>query len=480
MESDGTAVRSGRFFAAFLAIAAVIVLFVLLTVNRRSSDEVQHDLLAQRAHWSVTFWQTHGYFDSGGIIALPAVTAGRSIGSAPFYFYRSSTGARCVPALIVEDAARLLEGGYDWLLLARLNLLVPALSAALLALLGCRIALRLGLAPLHAFCLGAAVLAVHFTFPDALSVFWEMSGQALALPFFIAFLLLEDGWMAGFRLRRIVQALIVFGMVYSSMITAVFFLASYLAVCLVLRRGTLAWREWLAGIAAPAAAAMLLFALQLLFVHARHPEVPIVGSSFMARSGLDGDMTWYRDHTDILFGRDRPRSVFPQSRAPLFRWPALFIAGIVSFVGLMIAFVRRRIHRRGHAGGLVCPLRRRLQPGDGHSPVLLRFPALHEHRPRRFRLPSRRCRVAHRQPRPLRAPDALHRRLVHDGPIARLRTAVPAVSRGCGMRVAGCGSPSPQPATCYNSSIDFGQSTLRRRERERSASNRPPVWQRAQ
>src|SRR5205085_4166287 len=32
----------------------------------------------------------------------------------------------------------------------------------------------------------------------------------------------------------------------------------------------------------------------------------------------------------------------------------------------------------------------------------------------------------------------------------------------------------------YNSSIDFGQSSCRRRDSARSARSRPPVWQRAQ
>ena|ERR1051326_5823957 len=85
--------RPGRVFAVYCAAAAFALLFVLLTVARRSAADLQAELFPQRAHWVVTFWQTHGYFASGGLIALPPVTAGRNLGNAPFYFYRSSTGA---------------------------------------------------------------------------------------------------------------------------------------------------------------------------------------------------------------------------------------------------------------------------------------------------------------------------------------------------------------------------------------------------
>lgn len=331
----------------YLAIAAVCLSGVLLTVNGRTADELQHNLFAQRTHWAVTFWQTHGYFASGGMIALPAATAGRDLGNAPFFFYRSSTGAWCLPALIVENLARAAEGTYDWLLIARLNLLIPALSAVLLALLCYRVVLRLGLAPLHAFCLGAAVLALHFTFPDALSFFWELSLQALAMPFFLAFLLLQDGCIESPRLRRVVQGVVVFGMVYSALVTSLLFLASFFVVCLVLQRGKLAWREWLTTIVAPAAGALLVFSLQLAIVHVRYPSIPLVGSSAMSRSGLDGDTKYYRDHQDIISGRDRARALFPLSRAPLFCWPALFAAGVVSMIVLLVFFVRERLPASG-------------------------------------------------------------------------------------------------------------------------------------
>jgi len=170
-----------------------------------------------------------------------------------------------------------------------------------------------------------------------------MSGQALAMPFFIAFLLIQDGCIDGSRRRRIAQAIVVFGMVYISSVTAVPFLGSFFVVCLVLQRGRLAWREWLSGIVAPAAAALIVFSLQLAVVHVRYPSIPLIGSSFLFRSGLDGDTTYYRDHFDIISGRDRVRSVFPNSRAPLFRWPALFVAGVVSMAALLIFFVRRRL-----------------------------------------------------------------------------------------------------------------------------------------
>ena len=121
------------------------------------------------------------YFASAGIIALPAALADRKI-STPYFFYRSSTGARLLPALVVENLAGVIEGGYDWRLLGGVYMLIAGVTAALLALLAYRLAFRLGAPPLYAFCLGAGVLAVHFTFPDVLASYWELSAQGLAMP----------------------------------------------------------------------------------------------------------------------------------------------------------------------------------------------------------------------------------------------------------------------------------------------------------
>lgn len=332
--------RSLVVFTGYLGLAAAAVLFALLTVNRRGEDELRNGFTHQ-AYDVVTFWQTHGYFASAGIAAFP-IAAGPN---AQFGFYTSLSGGWYVPALIVENIAQVIEGRYDWRLVARAHLTMGAVTAALLALLCYRLASRFGISALHAFCLGACVLAVHFTFPDVQFFYWVVSQVEVVMPFYVMFLLLYDGVIVHERLRRIVQALVVFGMVYVDHTTAIPFLASFFAVHFVLERGALHWREWLAWIAAPAAAAILLFALQLLILHVRYPSVPRIGSSFMFRSGLDGDTRYYRTHMDILYGRDLARANYTHNLPQLFRWPALFIAGLTSLMAMLFLYVHDRLSR---------------------------------------------------------------------------------------------------------------------------------------
>src|SRR5208283_349914 len=62
-----------------------------------------------------------------------------------------------------------------------------------------------------------------------------------------------------------------------------------------------------------------------------YPQLEWVGSSLMFRTGLDGDTAFVGNHLSILTNRGR-----------LGDWWFLFVAGILSILGLMALFLRDR------------------------------------------------------------------------------------------------------------------------------------------
>lgn len=336
-------VYEGGMLAALAAVALAMFLFVLATVNHRPAAEVQSHAAARRSSAVVNFWKEHGYFSSGGMVAFPAPAGER----APFVFYRSTPGGWMVPSYVVATIATAIEGRYDWILIARFNLAVAALTATLLGWLAYAMAKRLGIGKLQAFALGASVLVVDFTFPDMLAFYWEPSPQAWAIGLWICFLIVDDvrGRRSGRALRRatVLQAVIVFAFIYVDYVTSVLFLAAHTLIVLLLSRGRSEWRSWLLRVAVPAGAALLLYGLQLAYVRTRYPEIPMTGSSFMERTGLDGGTDYYRDHSDIISGRGVARRNFPHNREWLFKWPALFGAGILAFIFLLLVAARGRL-----------------------------------------------------------------------------------------------------------------------------------------
>ena len=89
-------------------------------------------------------------------------------------------------------------------------------------------------------------------------------------------------------------------------------------------RGNIFGRELkrlLAVAIVPALLALGVYAGQIAWVRARHPQMDVQGSDFLFRTGLDGATTYYGTHLDIAYGRDVAlRNYNAPARPYIFRW----------------------------------------------------------------------------------------------------------------------------------------------------------------
>jgi hypothetical protein len=335
--NSGGDVRSLPILALYLALSLCLLVFAFATVHARPADELTRKSNAQRSHTELTRWIDEGYWHFAGLLVL-------SPADRPPEVYRSSTGGYLLAGFIVEKTFHAFTGRYSWRLLALLNELTAAVTAALVGLLGFRLGRRLGLPAVLAFLCGAAVQGVHFTFPDNLWLYWEMTAQAMWLLFAVLFFLLEERGDRLGRTRRqtIGQAVCAFAMVYMEFVLGVAFLVAYALVSLVLRNSAREWRRFGVVLALPAVCALLVFKAQLVIAGARFGGQAISGTPALARSGLDGDARYYTTHLDIAFGRDVPRRNFRYNSAQLFIWTWMFFLGSASLLTAMVAFARGR------------------------------------------------------------------------------------------------------------------------------------------
>ncbi|HET8773313.1 MAG TPA: hypothetical protein VFP80_05960, partial [Thermoanaerobaculia bacterium] len=315
--------------ALFFACGLCALAFTWVTVHRRPEAQFAASTGSMILRTEMLQWERHGYLASYGLLAPT---------EDPHLLYRSWPGD-----FMLTTWAVVALGGFDWQALALHNLLISLAVSALLALLAYRLALRMGVDPLHALALGVGVEMAHFTFPENLAIYWGMTAQTLWLAAAVPFLLIEERAADG-RTRRmnVAQAVLVFAMVRLQYVYALMFLAVYVLAVFLLRGERPPLRRVLLAIFAPAAVALAIFAGQLLLAK-YDPEVKLFGSRFLYRTGLDGDAELYGDHLDIAFGRDFIRAQRPGNRQYFFRWPVLFVSGVLATLAAFVAYLRGRV-----------------------------------------------------------------------------------------------------------------------------------------
>ncbi len=333
-------------FAILVAAGALMLLFASRTVHRWSPEEFLTNGMALRSHAQTSYWLEHGYLDSAGLLVATSATK-------PAYFYRSSTGGVYVSGFIAEKIYSLFTGHYSWRLMALHNQLFMLLTSAVLALLGYLLARRMGATPLHAMTLAVSLEAVHFTFPDNLTIYWEMSARIPWLLFACLFLILElrmSDSRAQLRARdgrsralSIAQAVCAFALTYMEFVAGVMFVVAYVVVSMLLDRTT-SWKRITLIAVVPMLLAIGLYRGQIALAHVLHPEMEMDGSEFMFRTGLDGSEKYYTDHLDIALRRDFIRTaVFPKAGPWLFRWKWMFVAGTLSVLSILLLAMRGKV-----------------------------------------------------------------------------------------------------------------------------------------
>lgn len=330
--------RTSALFLSFLLIAVAVLAVTMLTVNDRQPEELVTRSTSARSYVVLSHWLNEGYFHYAGMLNRTPGTES---------IYRTSTGGYMVSGFIVEKLYSLVFGHYSYRLLALHNQIVSAILSALAGLLSYRLARRFDLEPLLAFTAGAAVVAVVFTFPDNLDLYWEMSAQAYGLLFALVYLLIEERSVdlpSRPRGLLLAQATAVFLMTVMEGIVALGFVVSVAATLALVRRER-SWKRFVLVVALPCVVAILLHQLQRQVAATLFPDAPKTGSSMLWRTGLDGESVYYSDHLDIA-RRDRARGNWPpQNRAYLFRWKWVFVLGVASTLAVLIAFIRGRAPR---------------------------------------------------------------------------------------------------------------------------------------
>jgi hypothetical protein len=332
--------RTGPLLVLFLGVGFIAFIAAFSTVHARSPEALPANYVAGRTHWRLTYWLNDGYFHYCGMFRERS-TADKIV------IYRTSTGAYLVSTFILEKIYFTFTGRYSWRLVALHNQLVSLVLSALLGMLAFRITRRIGLQSRLAFAAGGSVVIVVFTFPDNLALYWEMSSQAYFLLFATIFLLIEERSLDDRRTpaQTLLQAAIVFWMTFTEKVAGLAFVSAMAVTLLVLepRRG--AWRRLVLVSIAPALFAISLYKLQVRTMEQRFPNAEMTGSTFMFRSGLDGESVYYGDHLDIARRRDLARANWGVNRQYLFRWEWVFILGAMSTLAVVAAYIAGRAPR---------------------------------------------------------------------------------------------------------------------------------------
>jgi|GEM_PF-1978260 len=327
-----------RTFILFLGFGAAVLIFSFLTVFQGREPQLPAHPGATRSHATITYWQQHGYFYTGGLIHLGLPW--RSNGPREI-FWRSATGAYMISGYVVEQLVRLFGGGYSYRALAIHNEIITLISSALLALLAFQLLVALGVDRLHSVIFSAASQLVLLSFPDSLSQYWEIMPQMAAMPFALLFLIL-DRRQGVTRRDLVLQGLSAFALVYTEYVFGVLLLATWWLLRLLVDTRPVAWRRLFAVTVIPALAAVVIFAVQVTINRSHYPNIPLEGTGFLVRSGLDGSSLYYGEHADLIYGRNVARLNFPANRAYLFTWRWLFIGGCAAVALLIIATARYR------------------------------------------------------------------------------------------------------------------------------------------
>jgi len=330
-----------RTFVLFLGFGVAVLVFAFLTVFQGRESQLPTHPGAMRSHATITYWQQHGYFYSGGLIhlGLPWRTNGpREI------FWRSATGAYMISGYVVEQLVRLFGGRYSYRALAIHNEIITLISSALLALLAFQLLVGLGVDRLHSLIFSAASQLVLLSFPDSLSQYWEIMPQMAAMPFALLFLIFDRRQTAT-RRDLVLQGLSAFALVYTEYVFGILLFATWWLLRLLVDTRPVAWRRLLAVTVLPAVAAVVVFAAQVTINRSHYPDIPLEGTGFLVRSGLDGSSQYYGEHADLIYGRNVARLNFPANRGYLFTWRWLFIAGCAAVALLIVAAARYRALR---------------------------------------------------------------------------------------------------------------------------------------
>ena len=413
-----------RAFVLYLLAGLVLMAFLFATVHRRSIADIAAYPSYNRYHQVLQVWVEHGYFKHGGLAFSQPVWANPAQ-----KVWRSNTLIWFQGAHLLQRINYLFTGRYSYRLTVIHNQAIVLITAALLGLLGMRLAMRLGIAPGRGFTLGLGVLAVYQTFPQNLQAFWELlPTTAMVLVATAWFLLEEARFEQGRDETRFVRLrmLAVFLMMWMEPYGTTFMLGGFVVALYLLAPAELERVRVLRSVVLPAAAGVAMFALQLLSVKLMHPTVGFWSTPFIERSGLDGSTQYSPRSLGSVHAKmavSEPAGKFLEGAVP--RWNGRAHRSARPSIGDAAAAQERHVRDRARARAVSAICVRRVS-SDGDSPIRLRRLPGHPAGLVPVRDPACGARIADQADWGARVRVDSRRLVFRVGPASHLRHAVPA------------------------------------------------------
>lgn len=316
-------------FAVFLLYGLTLFIILFHTVHDRTDEEFEKRMVP-RYNDSIMVWINHGYINHGGLAFLRPVQEDPSQ-----LVWRSVTMGYIQLAHLVQRVHVAMTGEFSYFLMALHNQFFPMLSSILLGFLAMRMSMQLNIPPLHALILGLGALTVFQTFPMSLGAIWENYQQDVWQSLVVLFFLRENhlNWKGYAEENNFSWVLLVFVMFYIDPYVTLFFLASYFLILVITAPDEFEAFKFFKSVLIAGACAVLVMVIQINWVKFNHPQVNLSGSSFIYRSGLDGDMQYYSSHLDLLLTQYVPW---------LPRWKVLLTLGIFSAIAVICMAQRNR------------------------------------------------------------------------------------------------------------------------------------------
>ncbi len=326
-------VLSGRFWSLkfYIVFGFLVFLFLLVTIHNRDVDEIYYGVKNTLFMRIIMTWMRDGYLANGGMAFFESVAENPTQ-----ELWRSTSMGWLVGLYLLERIHYWFTGEYSYRLAALYPQVFVWFSSALLGLLAMRLARRMGIKPLHTLVLGVACLAVHQTFPSNLWYYWRTLPAPMLVLLVILFLLIEESTFDRDQIPpwiSFLRGMCVFAMFFIEPFGTFFFISTYLLMAMILDPALLKKQSILKTMILPAGLMVVLFAAQILWVKINYPQVELVGSGFMFRTGFDGAINQVGDHFDLFFNYRRLRSL-------IYQWKYLFITGSISLLALIGLYLK--------------------------------------------------------------------------------------------------------------------------------------------
>jgi len=331
-------------YAVFLLISLIIGLFVQGTVLCRGTERMFQEEKV------IMPWIENGYFKLGGMRWSEGVVKK----TYPWFYL--------FPAFLLEKGHYLLFGTFSYDLLAKHNQIISGIGAASIGFFAFWAAMLVRARRFESLLFGFSALAVYQTFPWNIASFFRVYPTHLWMvfaPLLMTCIMRElKSKREKSKMNCVGESVLAFTLFYTEYIASSLLVFSILVLSFFLVKKNMDLVRLIKPLIMAGAFAMGIFILSLIYISKAYPDVKWSGSTFLYRSGLDGDFQYYFTNNALL-----SRSCytplylqFSKNIELLSRWKLIFCLGIAGFAAcfLKLALTKVQSQQNGLAAVLVC------------------------------------------------------------------------------------------------------------------------------